>query len=116
MFDSHAAGGRIFLKKHRRNLSGVPCFDTNAELQKVDSSKQAQNVSKQPKDSRIFESQAENVFDSHQAGGRICDEKAGLCSLLRGDKTGGLSHKQKANSPLFRAKPTPKPKPQRLPL
>ncbi|MDL0079436.1 hypothetical protein [Helicobacter zhangjianzhongii] len=41
------------------------------------------------------------------AGGRIFSEKAGLCSLLCGDKPSGLSHKQKANSPLFRKKPTP---------
>ncbi|STO97821.1 UDP-N-acetylmuramate--L-alanine ligase [Helicobacter canis] len=50
----------------------------------------------------------ESVFDSQAAGGRIFDEKAGLCSLLRGDKTDGLSHKQKANFSLFRKKPTPK--------
>ena len=37
VFDSHAAGGRIFLKKHRHSLSGIPCFDTNAKTQKVDS-------------------------------------------------------------------------------
>ena len=47
---------------------------------------------------------------NHTAGGRIFDEKVGLCSLLCGDKPSGLSHKQKANSPLFRKKPTPKPK------
>ncbi|MDL0079868.1 DegT/DnrJ/EryC1/StrS family aminotransferase [Helicobacter zhangjianzhongii] len=54
---------------------------------------------------------AQSVFDSQAAGGRIFDEKAGLCSLLCGDKTDGLSHKQKANSPLFRKKPTPTERP-----
>ncbi|WP_115010664.1 hypothetical protein [Helicobacter canis] len=48
------------------------------------------------------------MFCQTQLGGRIFDEKAGLCSLLCGDKPSGLSHKQKANSPLFRKKPTPK--------
>ena len=28
VFDSHAAGGRIFLKKHRLTPSGIPCFAT----------------------------------------------------------------------------------------
>ncbi|MDL0079274.1 Gfo/Idh/MocA family protein [Helicobacter zhangjianzhongii] len=74
--------------------------------EKVDSSKQAKNVSKQPKDSRIFtqnapsvsdsqaagfskktsanakfcdnNAKAENVFDSHAAGGRIVDTNAEL--------------------------------------
>ena len=79
-----------------------------------------------PSDSKIsrlestFDKTAQSAFDSQAAGGRIflkklrfaCfDEKAGLCSLLCGDKTDGLSHKQKANSPLFRKKPTPKERP-----
>ena len=35
---------------------------------------------------------------------RICDEKAGLCSGERGDKTCGLSTKRATNSLLYRAK------------
>ena len=35
---------------------------------------------------------------------RIFDEKAGLRRLLCGDKTDGLSHKQKASSLLYRKK------------
>ena len=64
-------------------------------------------------DSRCFFSKAESSSKkptpptSQAAGGRIFSEKAGLCSLLCGDKPSGLSHKQKANSPLFRKKPTP---------
>ncbi|ETD25678.1 hypothetical protein [Helicobacter canis] len=77
------------------------------------------NIKTQNADSRIFTQTAQSVetpknagaesaFDTKAAGGRIFDEKAGLCSLLCGDKPSGLSHKQKANSPLFRKKPTPK--------
>ena len=53
--NENAAGGRIFLKKHRLTPSGVPCFlkkhrfacfDENAQTQKVDSSKQAQSLNK----------------------------------------------------------------------
>ncbi|MDL0079073.1 HAD-IB family hydrolase [Helicobacter zhangjianzhongii] len=68
------------------------------------------NLSDSAKDSRIFESQAQNVFCSQAAGGRICDEKAGLCSGEQGDKTRGLSTPRATNSLLYRAKPTPKPK------
>ena len=60
-------------------------------------------------DSRGFESQAQNVFCSQVAGGRIFDEKAGLCSGEQGDKTRGLSTQRAANSPLYRKKPTPEP-------
>ena len=38
---------------------------------------------------------------------RICDEKAGLCSGERGDKTCGLSTKRATNSLLYRAKLNP---------
>ena len=83
------------------------------------------NLSDSAKDSRIFESQAQNVFCSQAAGGRICDEKAGSCSGEQGDKTRGLSTPRATNSLLYRAKqakrcerelagffrkPTPKPK------
>ncbi|STO97369.1 DegT family aminotransferase [Helicobacter canis] len=91
---------------------------------KVDSRRNAQNLetpqvakpTPSPCDSKIlelestFDKTAQNAFDSQAIGGRIFDEKAGLCSLLCGDKTDGLSHKQKANSPLFRKKPTPQTK------
>ena len=32
VFDDHAAGGRIFLKKHRLTPSGIPCFDEKVGL------------------------------------------------------------------------------------
>ncbi|MDL0079813.1 hypothetical protein [Helicobacter zhangjianzhongii] len=67
----------------------------------MDSKENAENVK------TSHNEKTERVFDKNTTGGRIFDEKAGLCSLLRGDKTDGLSHKQKANSPLFRKKPTP---------
>ncbi|WP_181814143.1 hypothetical protein [Helicobacter canis] len=53
-------------------------------------------------DSRGFRLVSSPLWDS-----RICDEKAGLRRLLRGDKAGCLSHKQKASSLLYRAKPNP---------
>ena len=95
VFDSHAAGGRIFLKKHRRNLSGVPCFDTNAELQKVDSSKQAQNVSKQPQDSRI------------------CDEKPLLFKPRKEIRLAVYRRSAAQKSKVYRAKPNPQAQSQR---
>ena len=48
-----------------------------------------------------------SAFDSHAAGGRIYDEKVGLCSGEQGDKTDGLSTQRATNSLLFRVKPTP---------
>ena len=96
--------------------------EKSAESKKVDSSNKAflsslradlsawQSTQKSttPLESTFDKSpKTEIVFDTKAAGGRIFDEKAGLCSLLRGDKTERLSHKQKANSPLFREKPTP---------
>ena len=96
--------------------------EKSAESKKVDSSNKAfllslradlsawQSIQKSttPLESTFDKSpKTEIVFDTKAAGGRIFDEKAGLCSLLRGDKTECLSHKQKANSPLFREKPTP---------
>ena len=127
--------------------------ENNAPNKKVDSSKQAKNVSKQPKDSRIFtqnapsvsdsqaagfskktsanakfcdnNAKAENVFDSHAAGGRIvdtnaelqkvdsriCDEKPLLCkprkeirlerlSTKRGAAIKGLSRKAESQKPM----------------
>ena len=87
--------------------------ESRNDNKKVDSRENAAILNEQPKDSRIFESQAhkaDNVFDSHQAGGRICDEKAGLCSGEQGDKTRGLSTPRATNSLLYRAKPTPQAK------
>ena len=51
----------------------------------------------------LHNAEAENVFDSHAAGGRIFSEKAGLCSGEQGDKTWAsigreLSHKLPAFS------------------
>ncbi len=37
VFDNHAAGGRIFLKKHRLTPSGIPCFDEKANAQALES-------------------------------------------------------------------------------
>ena len=37
VFDNHAAGGRIFLKKHRLTPSGIPCFDEKANAQSLES-------------------------------------------------------------------------------
>ncbi|STO97185.1 thiamine phosphate synthase [Helicobacter canis] len=79
--------------------------EKQAECEKVDSRKKAENVDKLPND------QAEVVFDKKAAGGRIFDEKAGLCSGEQGDKTCGLSTQRATNSPLFRKKPTPKQSP-----
>ena len=79
--------------------------EKQAECEKVDSRKKAENVDKLPND------QAEVVFDKKAAGGRIFDEKAGLCSGEQGDKTSGLSTQRATNSPLFRKKPTPKQSP-----
>lgn len=58
-------------------------------------------------DSKIVEKNAENVFCSQLVGGRIFDEKAGLCSGEQGDKTCGLSPQGNTNSLLYRKKPTP---------
>ena len=59
----------------------------------------------------LSSSQAEGFADEASsdtnAGGRIFDEKAGLCSGEQGDKTDGLSTQRATNSPLYRKKPTP---------
>ncbi len=101
------------LDSRARAVDSMDCHDSaTAESRnddkKVDSSKNGAILKQSAKDSRIFESQAhkaDNVFDSHQAGGRICDEKAGLCSGEQGDKTCGLSTPRATNSLLYRAKP-----------
>ena len=106
-------------------------FDNAATLSKAqaaaneDSGTNAKNLSESAKDSRINvatlstpqeaglcgkNTRAESAFDTKAAGGRIFDEKAGLCSGEQGDKTCGLSTPRATNSPLFRKKPTPKPK------
>ena len=74
---------------------------SQVSLEKVDSRENAESLNT-PQNAK-----AENVFDSHLAGGRIFDEKAGLCSGEQGDKTCGLSTQRATNSPLFRKKPTP---------
>ena len=74
---------------------------------KVDSRNNAQSVEKSQN------KKAESVFDNHAAGGRIFDEKAGLCSGEQGDKTwvsiDEASHKlpafsQKANAKTQKAR------------
>ena len=96
----------------------------------------AQNISEPAKDSRILtqsattlnkpqaegfcgnNTEAQSVFDSHAAGGRIFDEKAGLCSGEQGDKTwvsiDEASHKlpafsQKANAQTQKAQSSNEP-------
>ena len=59
--------------------------------------------------SRNDDENTQNMFSQNTAGGRIFDEKVGLCSGEQGDKTCGLSPQRDTNSPLFRKKPTPKP-------
>ncbi|MDL0080227.1 hypothetical protein [Helicobacter zhangjianzhongii] len=54
-----------------------------------------------------MDSRGSKLVSSPLWDSRICDEKAGLRRLLRGDKTDCLSHKQKASSLLYRAKPNP---------
>ena len=76
-------------------------LEKSAANKKVDSSGNAQNVS-EPQSAKT-----ESAFDNHAAGGRIFDEKVGLCSGEQGDKTCGLSTQRATNSPLFRKKPTP---------
>ena len=76
VFDSRAAGGEIFLKKHRHSLSGIPCFDTNAKTQKVDSRDNAQNVENSAQDSRIFTQNAP-ISTTPQAEG-FCDDFGGF--------------------------------------
>ena len=89
--------------------ASAECIDCHANASAF-ARNDRQNTDNQKVDSSVestFDKTAQNAFDSQATGGRIFDEKAGLCSLLCGDKTDGLSHKQKANSPLFRKKPTP---------
>ena len=62
----------------------------------ADLSRKAESISKKP-----------TPPTNQAAGGRIFDEKVGLCSGEQGDKTCGLSPQRDANSPLFRKKPTP---------
>ena len=83
----HSLKVRIRFFKWIASVASLPRNDDK----KVDS-RNAPNLNKQAKDSRI------------------CDEKVGLRSLLRGDKADRLSHKQKASSLLYRAKPNPKAK------
>ncbi len=83
VFDNHAAGGRIFLKKHR-----FARFDEKAEILKVDSRDNAQNLNNSQAAGLCGNNtEAQNVFCSQLIGGRIFDEKAGLCSGEQGDKT-----------------------------
>ena len=62
----------------------------------ADLSRKAESISKKP-----------TPPTNQAAGGRIFDEKVGLCSGEQGDKTCGLSPQRDTNSPLFRKKPTP---------
>ncbi|ETD27187.1 ribosomal protection-like ABC-F family protein [Helicobacter canis] len=84
----------------------VDCHDFDKSKSRNDD-ENAQIPNKLAKDSRINKN-AQNVFSQNAAGGRIFDEKVGLCSGEQGDKTCGLSPQRDTNSPLFRKKPTPK--------
>ncbi|ETD27760.1 UDP-N-acetylmuramoylalanine-D-glutamate ligase [Helicobacter canis NCTC 12740] len=84
--------------------------EKTAESQKVDSRDNAQHLNT-PQAAGLCDksARAESAFDTKAAGGRIFDEKVGLCSGEQGDKTDGLSTQRDTNSPLFRKKPTPEP-------
>ncbi|ETD27742.1 hypothetical protein HMPREF2087_00663 [Helicobacter canis NCTC 12740] len=69
---------------------------TNAAARNDD--KNAKSVEKS------HDKKAERVFDSHAAGGRIFDEKAGLCSLLCGDKPVMAIAQTKGKLPAFSQK------------
>ena len=80
----------------------------NAKAQKVDSrnfTQAAQSLST-PQGKK-----AESVFSNQPQAAGFLMKKRGCAAFLCGDKPSGLSHKQKANSPLFRKKPTPTLKP-----
>ena len=90
-----------------QSVASLENKQSDVSLEKVDSSKNAQNLNNSQEAGLCGNNaEAENVFSSHAAGGRIFDEKAGLCSGEQGDKTCGLSHELATNSPLFREKPT----------
>ena len=78
-----------------------------------DKARNDKNLNEQAKDSRICEN-AQNA--AKQLGGRIFDEKVGLCSGEQGDKTGAsidaVSHKLPAFSQKANAKSTQKPTPK----
>ncbi|ETD25641.1 hypothetical protein [Helicobacter canis] len=76
------------------------------------------NIKSQKVDSRIFTQtaqslstpqgkKAESVFSNQPQAAGFLMKKRGCAAFLCGDKPSGLSHKQKANSSLFRKKPTP---------
>ena len=92
--------------------SSLSHCETSAGSRGNPNSDNAQNLNEQAKDSRICNN-AQNV--AKQLGGRIFDEKAGLCSGEQGDKTGAsidaVSHKlpafsQKAQSSSDKPKPS----------
>ena len=101
--DSPCKAPFLAQKSFREDIALESTFDKNAKID----SRTAANLNELAKDSRIFDNKAQNVFDNHAAGGRIFDEKAGLCSGEQGDKTwasiDAASHKlpafsQKANA------------------
>ena len=106
--DSSNAADFTTAKKVDSSLEAMDCHaiatalarndKKNAASKKVDSSKQAKNVSKQPQDSRI------------------CDEKPLLCKPRKEIRLAVYRRGAAQRSKVYRAKPTPKPKPQRLAL
>ena len=81
-------------------------YSASAELVDCHADKSARNDTKNATSKKVDsrDKNAQSAFDKQAAGGRICDEKAGLCSGEQGDKTCGLSTPRAANSLLFRAK------------
>ena len=88
--------------------SSMDCHDSASAESRND-----KNLNEQAKDSRICEN-AQNA--AKQLGGRIFNEKVGLCSGEQGDKTGAsidaVSHKLPAFSQKANAKSTQKPTPK----
>ena len=92
-----------------KNAQSVKPPQSAASLEKVDSSDNAQALEytfdKTAKSvEKSHDKKAERVFDSHAAGGRIFDEKAGLCSLLCGDKPVMAIAQTKGKLPAFSQK------------
>ena len=105
--DCHAIATAL-ARNDRKNATSKKVDKKVDSSNEADSKRNAKNLS----DSQAAglcdnDTKAENAFDSQVAGGRIFDEKAGLCSGEQGDKTrvsiDAASHKlpafsQKANA------------------
>lgn len=94
--DRHAAHAA---RDDRKKADSMDCHDFASAKSRNDRNLFFQQDSRVCKQSPKFNKQAKDS--------KICDEKAGLRCLLRGDKARWLSHKQKASSLLYRAKLNP---------